>query len=402
MKKILYILIIFLVSVSASKSSFANKILKKNNDMIIVETKKHWLGTKREMNRVFDEAIDVGYKHCKRLKKKSYGFYRRSGSSIVQDSDSYAVNDLWNTRIRIFCTNDEKELTNLFEKYNLIYDYYSSLNLAEFKRHKLWAWSFDKLEWVSLDIQKPKITKKNDQTISQEKNKNNEIFSASSGSGFFVTKGGYLISNNHVVDSCNEVRVHYLGKVYKSVVIANDRSNDLSLIKTNITPNKIFYLSNDDVGLMEEIYVSGFPFGKEISSSIKVTKGIVSALVGIGDNYSNIQIDASIQPGSSGGPIVNSKGALIGVAVAKLDYAKIIEKFDTIPEDTNFGIKSSVVKSFLSANNIKFQSLKSKELSNQEIGEMITDGTAYIDCWMTMARIKELQSRKVVFNNIKN
>ena len=148
---------------------------------------------------------------------------------------------------------------------------------------------------------------------------------------------------------------------------------------------------------MEDIYVSGFPFGKNISNSLKVTKGIVSSLVGIGDNYSNLQIDAALQPGSSGGPIVNSKGYIVGVAVAKLDFVKIIEMFDTLPENTNFGIKSSVLKTFITANGIDFKSQTQNEITREELSKVIANGTVYIDCWMTEARVKNLSSRKVLF-----
>ena len=88
---------------------------------------------------------------------------------------------------------------------------------------------------------------------------------------------------------------------------------------------------------MQEVYVAGYPFGG--SSSIKVTKGIVSSLNGLNDNFSNIQIDAALQPGNSGGPIYDQRGTVIGVAVAKLDFKDFLEKTDAIPENINFGIK---------------------------------------------------------------
>ena len=63
--------------------------------------------------------------------------------------------------------------------------------------------------------------------------------------------------------------------------------------------------------LMEDIYVAGYPFGKVVSGSVKITKGVVSSLSGLGDNYSNLQIDAALQPGNSGGPIINQNGEVI-------------------------------------------------------------------------------------------
>jgi S1-C subfamily serine protease len=76
----------------------------------------------------------------------------------------------------------------------------------------------------------------------------------------------------------------------------------------------VFTLSKEKPELLQDIYVAGYPFGQKISTSVKVTKGIISSLTGIGNNFSNIQIDAALQPGNSGGPILNDKGNVVGVA----------------------------------------------------------------------------------------
>ena len=72
--------------------------------------------------------------------------------------------------------------------------------------------------------------------------------------------------------------------------------------------------------------------------------GIVSSLTGIGNNYFEIQIDAALQPGNSGGPIMYEFGNIIAVAVAKLDMKTIIKGYGVILENTNFGIKMPAVK----------------------------------------------------------
>ena len=70
--------------------------------------------------------------------------------------------------------------------------------------------------------------------------------------------------------------------------------NDIAILKTNIKPNSIFPISNEDVSLLEDVVVAGYPLGKQVSSAIKTHKGVVTALAGAGDNYSNFQTDASI------------------------------------------------------------------------------------------------------------
>jgi len=227
-----------------------------------------------------------------------------------------------------------------------------------------------------------------------------KLYAVASGSGFFINASGNIISNNHVVDSCGSIKVHYNGAVKPVTILATDYMNDLSLMKADIKPNDYFSVSASDAILLDEIYVAGYPFGKVVSSSVKVTKGVVSALTGLGNNYSNMQIDAALQPGNSGGPIINKKGNVVGVAVAKLDYKAIIEDFGAIPEGTNFGIKSSTVQQFIKANNVSSKTGGYKEMSTQDIGNKIQKATVYLDCWMTAQQIKQYKTKKTFYSTI--
>ena len=225
----------------------------------------------------------------------------------------------------------------------------------------------------------------------------NTVVAASSGTGFFVSKNGHMVTNNHVIDSCDSVKVHYKGRELDAKVLFTDRSNDLAIIKANIKPKKVFPVSNEDVSLLEDIIVAGYPLGKNISASVKTFKGSVTALAGFGDNYSNFQIDASLSSGNSGGPIVDQKGNIVGVAVAKYIEEGV--------EGFNFGVKSSTLKTFASSNQIKFASASTEELSNKELGQLITEATIYLECWMSVAKIKQIikegERQKVFFSEYK-
>ena len=202
----------------------------------------------------------------------------------------------------------------------------------------------------------------------------------SSGTGFFVSRDGYILTNQHVIDGCREVQVNTNDDRHMVSVIAVDRVNDLALLKSELTPSAIFPISRETPALLQNIYVAGYPFGDEISSSVKVTAGIVSSLSGIGDNESNIQIDAALQPGNSGGPIIDQFGNAIGVAVEKLSYEYIMELYDAIPENTNFAIKASVAANLLDENNVSALQPDYSPLSEEALGERIIAGTVYISC----------------------
>ena len=225
-----------------------------------------------------------------------------------------------------------------------------------------------------------------------EKKRLNEIIPVSSGSGFAVSAAGHVVTNNHVIDGCTYVSIHHKGKVTQATVIYRDELNDLAVLKGDFVPSAVFKISRRNPEIMQEIFVAGYPFGNQISSSIKVTKGIISSLSGIGNNISNIQIDAALQPGNSGGPIFDEKGNLVGVAVAKLDLKQVVENWGVVPEGTNFGIKSNVVVNLLESNGIKIQEARNASLSNAELGKVISGATYHLSCWMTMAQAKTVFS----------
>ena len=233
-------------------------------------------------------------------------------------------------------------------------------------------------------------------------NNNDDIkfIPVSSGTGFAVSSTGHIVTNNHVIDDCTYVNIHYNRIAIRSTVLYRDPTNDLALLQGDFVPPKVFNISRKNPELMQEIFVAGYPFGNQVSSSVKVTKGIVSSLTGIGNNVSNIQIDAALQPGNSGGPIFDNKGNLIGVAVAKLDLNKVMKDWGVIPENTNFGIKSSVVVNLLESNGITIPEVNNTSLSNIELGKMMSGATYQLSCWTTMTQARKMEKSKVMFPDL--
>ena len=134
------------------------------------------------------------------------------------------------------------------------------------------------------------------------------------GSGFFVSDHGHLITSRHVIAGVSraEVKLPQGGLYPLTTVLAEDKKTDLVKLSVNIAGGTPHYLpvtgSRPEVG--EHVLVVGSPLGLEQS----VSEGLVAAIRTIRDRGEFLQISAPISPGSSGGPVVNLKGQVIGVA----------------------------------------------------------------------------------------
>ena len=231
--------------------------------------------------------------------------------------------------------------------------------------------------------------------------------SASTGSGFFISKSGHLVTNQHVVNSCQSVTVgDHPNKQVLADILDTDNQNDLALLKITSLKNvsaetnsllqklnankvgiKIMPLAADgllrpeDVELGEDVLVAGYPYGEIFSDSIKVTKGIISANKGLGGDAGQFQMDAAVQPGNSGGPIYDENGNIVGVVVAQLNKMKFAKQSGSIPENVNFGIKASTVRQFLISSGLPTKwSKRSKSISTRELAKIAKRQTVMVMC----------------------
>ncbi len=171
------------------------------------------------------------------------------------------------------------------------------------------------------------------------------------GSGFFVTKQGVVLTNYHVVAGSKGVWVRTQGSLLSAKVLGTDKDNDLALLQVQVPANMSLtaaVLSGQrSAKLGETVFTVGFPLPTLQGFSPKVTKGVVSGLKGVGDDPKLYQIDASVQPGNSGGPLADSSGQLIGVVVARLSDAAVMRTQGVVPQNINYAVKLSYVRAFI-------------------------------------------------------
>ena len=135
------------------------------------------------------------------------------------------------------------------------------------------------------------------------------------GSGFVISSDGYILTNNHVVDDANQIKIKLAdGKEYDAKVVGRDPKTDLALLKADGASDlhALQLGDSDSLKVGNWVVAVGSPFGLEQT----VTAGIVSAkgrVIGSGPYDDFIQTDASINPGNSGGPLLNTKGKSSGL-----------------------------------------------------------------------------------------
>ena len=179
-----------------------------------------------------------------------------------------------------------------------------------------------------------------------------ESHGSSSGTGFFVSQKGHILTNNHVVKGCKTFRVSVPGALkHEASVVASDETNDLALLVSDIKPPSVpGFNRRPQTG--ESIFVYGFPLTGVLASTGNFTAGNVTATAGLNDDTSLLQISAPVQPGNSGGPLIDKDGNILGVIVSKLNALRVAKVTDDIPQNVNFAIKSTIAMNFLESNNI--------------------------------------------------
>jgi S1-C subfamily serine protease len=208
------------------------------------------------------------------------------------------------------------------------------------------------LEAAKVKAQKEPMTRESQpRDKSEAKNVTRENLEQSrpegAGSGFFITDDGYFITNQHVADCGATVRILTASGIIPAKVVKVDELNDMALLKAEGKYASLPVVLSRKVQLGATVATVGFPNIGLQGFSPKLAKGEIASLAGIQDDARHFQISVPVQPGNSGGALVDERGNVIGVVVAKLSQKAALATSGSLAENVNYAIKSSYLLSFL-------------------------------------------------------
>lgn len=206
----------------------------------------------------------------------------------------------------------------------------------------------------------------------------------SSGSGFVVATDR-VMTNQHVVAGCDRIFIRTAdGRLLPAVPPARvDAGLDLALLAVPGNPGEpLAFRAAPPVRRGEGVIAYGFPLPGLLSSDPKLTRGEVNGLNGLGNNPAHYQISAAVQPGNSGGPLLDLQGNLVGVVVSKLHAQNIAKQTGDIPQNVNFAVKGEAALAFARRAGLAPATASSTgaEKSAADVGEIANRGAVFIRC----------------------
>ena len=201
--------------------------------------------------------------------------------------------------------------------------------------------------------------------------------------GFVVSEAGHILTTLHIIEGCTELRI--FGREGVAKLVAIDRINDLALLQiAGQTKDFARFAPNPSKLKQGAAIVVYSPQESRLSSGGNLSPGVVSALTGLGDQTGQIQITASLQPGSSGSPVIDKNGRVVGVVSVKFRDLKTALAGGLLTQDVNFAVNAQTVKSFLDLYKVPYTTGASYFASAKSTSDSPEEGrkwTVLVECW---------------------
>jgi serine protease Do len=207
----------------------------------------------------------------------------------------------------------------------------------------------------------------------------------SSGTGFLVANER-VMTNHHVIEGCSRVLVRLPDQrdfLAATAPARTDEALDLAVLTVpGARGPALPFRSGPNVRRGEGVVVYGFPLAGLLSSDPKLTRGEINGLAGLRDNAAQFQISAEVQPGNSGGPMLDMQGNVVGVVVSKLNAQRVAQMTGDLAQNVNFAVKGERAVDFLRRAGVQPTMAESRgaDRSTADIGEIAHRATVFIRC----------------------
>lgn len=183
------------------------------------------------------------------------------------------------------------------------------------------------------------------------------------GTGFAISEDGHIATVYHVIKDAKTIKVYFSKDSFVSArVIHGDPVNDLALLKIGSpTPNFLQIAPMRSAKTGDRVFTIGFPVSSLLGQEAKYTEGVVSSLSGIQDTSSFLQITVPVQPGNSGGALVNEKGEVIGIITSTAAILPFIKESGTLPQNVNWAVKADYLRPLFELPKIELKQLNREQ-----------------------------------------
>jgi len=195
----------------------------------------------------------------------------------------------------------------------------------------------------------------------------------STGTGFFITGDGYLVTNFHVVEDAETFSVKTQGRILPATLVKVDKSNDLAVLKVAGSFSFLPIAGKAQPLLGQSVFTIGFPNPDMQGTEPKLTRGEISSLAGMQDDARHFQISVPVQPGNSGGPLVDLRGNVLGVVSMRMGDLRALKLTGALPQNVNYAIKSSVLHSFVQTLPAASLPLKGPAQADRKFEDIVKD-----------------------------
>jgi uncharacterized protein len=201
---------------------------------------------------------------------------------------------------------------------------------------------------IAADLQrKIEINKSSESTANPEESVTNEPELIGTGSAFIITTNGYIITCQHVIDGASKIKVAAGNTEYTAKLISTDKYNDLALLKIDGSFAALSFAPRSSAKMGSDVFTIGYPNPSLQGVNQKLTAGNINALTGFQDDIRLYQISVPVQPGNSGGALVNENGDVVGIIVAILKAETAFKITGSLPQNVNYALKSTYAQALI-------------------------------------------------------